>query len=156
MELWLPRAAVDASAAKAKKNPDHAEGETLPPCRILLVDDHPGVRETTAALLQDMGHTVSQAEDAAAMLRILGSDPECCDVIVTDYAMPLVSGSEAIRRAREVRPGLPGIIITGYAEAEAVSNLPDQVIVLVKPFSHAELASALGAVSQGSEDALTQ
>jgi DNA-binding NtrC family response regulator len=64
-------------------------------------------------------------------------------VIVSDYAMPGVSGVEVVRRARALRPGLPGIIITGYADTASIANRPSDVLVLTKPFTPDQLNNAV-------------
>ena len=65
------------------------------------------------------------------------------DLMISDYAMPHLSGTDFLREARELCPGVPALIITGYAEAEAISDRPDGVEVLLKPFTPRELEDAL-------------
>jgi PAS domain S-box-containing protein len=145
VEIWLPRAPAamtDASVA--------VTGEGTKPfdrsLNILLVDDHPGVRATTAALLQDLGHQVTEASDGPEVIALLKKDPEAVDLIISDYAMPHVSGTEVIQQARRIRDGMPAIIITGYAEAGSISKRPEDVPVLAKPFAPEQLAAAIVAV----------
>jgi len=69
VEIWLPRAASRAARAGAEPAPAVEAGDDVPPLRILLVDDHEAVRETTAGMLSDMGHQVQATGDGAAMLR---------------------------------------------------------------------------------------
>jgi CheY-like chemotaxis protein len=111
--------------------------------RILLVDDHEAARTAIAAHLEDVGHIITQASDAPALLEILKNAPQGYDVLVTDYAMPILSGAELIRQARELTPELHAIIITGYAEAELASSCPQDVQVLIKPFQPEQLLTAL-------------
>lgn len=148
VELWLPAARDGGREAPAMSNEPHeiARGE---PLRILLVDDHHAVRATTVELLLDLGHHVEAVEDGPAMLERLLESPDEFDLIVTDYAMPQMSGSDAIAKARVIRPGLPGIIISGYADAEAITHKPADVAVLRKPFVESELARAIAAVTAG-------
>jgi FixJ family two-component response regulator len=61
--------------------------------------------------------------------------------------MPLVSGADLIRRAREMSPGLPAIIITGYAELESIARRPEDVQVIAKPFTSTQLAAAIAAAT---------
>jgi CheY-like chemotaxis protein len=110
--------------------------------RILLVDDNEAVRETTAELLTDLGHKVETAQDGASMLRMLDADGGY-DLIITDYAMPLMSGGEAMLKAREAMPDIPAIIVSGYADAEAIERKPEGVQVLGKPFSPHDMARAI-------------
>jgi PAS domain S-box-containing protein len=139
--LWLPRAAASApKPALAEPAQALAEGTSL---NILLVDDHEGVRATTAALLEDLGHAPLTAADGPAVLELLDRDPDKVDLIISDYAMPHVSGTEVIRRARQIRPALPAIIITGYADNSALDLTRDHVIAVNKPFSPAQMKDAI-------------
>jgi PAS domain S-box-containing protein len=142
-QIWLPRAPEAAAAASEEADPRGPA--RLRPLRVLLVDDHDGVRTTTAALLRDLGHHVMEASDGSGILSILRSDPTCCDLLISDYAMPHVSGAEVIRQARALRPGLPAIIITGYADAKSISRRPEDVLVLSKPFTADQLTGAIAA-----------
>jgi CheY-like chemotaxis protein len=140
VELWLPRAQAEPEAPVAVPELAQAgEGRSL---RILLVDDNEAVRTTTAELLSDLGHVVETAEDGASMLRMLDLD-DGYDLIITDYAMPLMSGGEAMLQARAVKPDIRAIIVSGYADAEAIERKPDGVQVLGKPFSSEEMTRAI-------------
>jgi len=148
VEIWLPRAPEQAESASVPEDaplPLRAPSDVS--LSILLVDDHDGVRETTAALLEDMGHAVTQASDGPELMSILEKSPDGYDMIISDYAMPLVSGADVIRQARELRSGMPAIIITGYAEAQSISNRPADVQVLTKPFAPEQLLALVRAAS---------
>jgi PAS domain S-box-containing protein len=144
IEIWLPRAAIEAEMPRAEESaqiiPLYRESGGL---RILLVDDHEAARETIASLLADVGHSVSEAADAAGLMEILKRSPADYDVLVTDYAMPVLSGAELIKQARELAPALGAIIITGYAETELAAARPDDVQVLIKPFKPEQLLAAI-------------
>jgi PAS domain S-box-containing protein len=141
VELWLPRSpemivqprVVEFAESNA---PDQS-------FNILLVDDHDGVRDTTVALLEDLGHHPIAAADGATILQILEADPDRVDLIISDYAMPHVSGVEVIRRARQIRRDLPAIIITGYADSSAIDLSEENVIAVSKPFTPAQLKEAI-------------
>jgi PAS domain S-box-containing protein len=143
VELWLPRAPAGEAAGPPEAAPERREHEDRPKLAILLVDDHPGVRAATAAMLEDAGHTVHEAADGTEVLGILEENPGCCDVIVSDYAMPQLSGVEVLRRVRNLRPGMAGIIITGYADTDSIANRPADVLVLAKPFTPDQLNNAV-------------
>ena len=145
-EIWLPQAT--AAAITDDAGADDAEAEApMARLRVLLVDDHEGVRATTAALIEELGHEVTALPSGADMLASLADGGGACDLLVTDYAMPQMSGAELIRRAREQRPSLAALIITGYAEGDALANRPADVGVLTKPFSIGQLRRALGAAT---------
>jgi CheY-like chemotaxis protein len=114
--------------------------------KILLVDDHAEVRSTTAAMLEDHGHTVIEAANGEEALDALKKHDCKLDLLISDYAMPKLSGTEFLREARELCPEVPALIITGYAEAEAVCDRPDGVEILLKPFTQDGLESAIARV----------
>jgi CheY-like chemotaxis protein len=141
-ELWLPRAPDRAKAARRPAAEEARHGPTRK-LRILLVDDHPEVRSTTTAVLRDLGHEVIEAANGAEALQLL-KDGDCnYDLMISDYAMPHLSGADFLREARELCPGVPALIITGYAEADAISGLPPGVEVLLKPFTATKLETIL-------------
>jgi CheY-like chemotaxis protein len=140
-ELWLPRApeaAKVAGAGGAKAAPEPL-GASL---RILLVDDHEEVRKTTAGMLEDLGHVVTEAAGGSEGLGLLTDDCEC-DLLISDYAMPQMSGTQFIRAAREHCPDIPALIITGYADKEAIGERPENVVVVAKPFDLGTIAAAI-------------
>ena len=144
VELWLPRAPeADPKSKSKKQSADNEDLEPGKPLRVLLADDHGGVRATTAAMLEDSGHSVTQASGGAEVIALLEENPDCCDVIVSDYAMPNLSGVEVVRRARALKSGLPGVIITGYADTDSIANRPGDVLVLAKPFTPDQLNRAV-------------
>ncbi|HYI49074.1 MAG TPA: response regulator [Allosphingosinicella sp.] len=149
VEIWLPRAASRAARAGAEPAPAVEAGDDVPPLRILLVDDHEAVRETTAGMLSDMGHQVQATGDGAAMLRKLEAAPADYDLIITDYAMPLMSGGDMLQHARKIRPDMPGIIISGYADRQSISRKPSEVVILTKPFTMDQISSAICTVLRG-------
>ena len=121
----------------------------MPPLRILLVDDHEAVRETTAGMLSDMGHQVQSAADGPAMLEKLRLAPADHDLIITDYAMPQMSGGDMLRQARKIRPDIPAIIISGYADSQSMARKPSEIVVLTKPFTAAQIGAAICSVFRG-------
>jgi PAS domain S-box-containing protein len=140
--LWLPRAPAREGEAEANSAPAKCESTARSGLRILLVDDNEAVRATTEALLVDLGHSVDAAEDGPSMLRML-AEGRRFDLIVTDYAMPLMSGGEAMLQASSVDPEIRAIIISGYADAEAIEKKPPGVHILGKPFSPQEMVRAI-------------
>ena len=119
----------------------------MSPASILLVDDSTSLRELTAQSLRDRGFDVTTAGGGAEALALIERDPERFDLIVTDFAMPLVSGLDVVRFARNLRSDWPAIIITGYADASALADRPADVPVLMKPFNDAALLDRINAVA---------
>jgi signal transduction histidine kinase len=147
VELWLPRArASEAPRRRAPRPAERRAGAETRPLRILLVDDHDAVRETIAGMLCDMGHAVESAASGPALLEKLAAAPAGYDLIVTDYAMPLMSGSDMLDLARKIRADLPGIIISGYADSRSMARRPREIAVLTKPFTPDQMKAAIGAV----------
>lgn len=95
----------------------------------------------TAALLEDLGHQVVEADSGQEALECLAQRPEI-DLLITDHAMPGMTGSELIDAARSLRPDLSIILATGFA-AEAVTQARG-LTRLNKPYSFAELEAAVG------------
>ncbi|MFC7535901.1 response regulator [Sphingomonas sp. GCM10030256] len=123
---------------------------TTRPLRILLVDDHPGVRAMTAAMLHDLGHKVTEACNGVEALELLEQQADAngrLELVISDYAMPHLSGMEVVRRVRERQPDLPALLITGYADTEEIGQKLDQMVVLAKPFT-------LGGLSAGIAEAV--
>ena len=83
------------------------------------------------------------------MLAMLRRAPADFDLIVTDYAMPLMSGGDMLKQARELRPDIPGIIISGYADGQSIADKPSEVVVLTKPFTLDQMSAAIGALTAG-------
>ncbi|HYX46119.1 MAG TPA: ATP-binding protein, partial [Sphingomicrobium sp.] len=147
-ELWLPRASGEAdSVSRIAKEP---QPEILPALQVLLVDDHDEVRSTTAAMLEDLGHKVVEASNGAEAIGALKDGACKFDVLISDYAMPNCSGTDFLREARELCPGVPAVIITGYVDADVIGDRPEGVEVIPKPFSLHKLQAALARVHESS------
>lgn len=144
VHIWLPRssAGTEARAALPPEPATPAEGFGAP-IRVLLADDHAGVRQTTSALLQELGASVFAVESGDAMLREFEARPGAYDVIVTDLAMPGLAGDAAIQRARAITREIAAVIITGHASALAPRSLPERTHLLNKPFTPAKLLHAV-------------
>ena len=143
-ELLLPRAPRTTHLAHLQKSEESLAG-SLRKLRILLVDDHAEVRSTTAAVLEDLGHRVVEAADGAEALKALKDDCDY-DLMISDYAMPHLSGTEFLREARELCPEVPALIITGYAGADAIGDRPNGVEILLKPFTAPMLEATMAQV----------
>ena len=143
-ELWLPRApeVVEPEEALAQE-PRYRPSREL---KVLLVDDHAEVRSTTAAVLEDSGHEVVEAASGSDALQLLKERTCDFDLLITDYAMPHLSGTEFLREARLICPDVPALLITGYAQAEMIGDRPEDVEILLKPFTPASLESAMARV----------
>jgi CheY-like chemotaxis protein len=136
VSLWVPR----GSGAVEPATRDEDEIGPVRPRNILLVDDEDLVRSATAEMLAEAGHRVDQANSGAAALDMLRRHPEY-DVLITDYAMPMMSGAVLIREAHQRAPALPTLLVTGYASE--TSDVPAEVPRIEKPFRSAELLARI-------------
>jgi signal transduction histidine kinase len=110
--------------------------------RILLVDDDPLVLGGTAAMLEDAGHEIVEANSAKLALDALGAG-EAFDVVITDQIMPMMTGVELATEIAANWPNLPVILASGYADTLSMSlELPR----LNKPYSQDDLISLVSAV----------
>lgn len=114
--------------------------------KILVVDDDALIAMNTVDMVEDLGHTVLEAYSGMQALEILGSDP-AIDAVITDYSMPGMTGVELAEKARELRPNLPILLATGYADlpSGATTDLPR----LAKPYQQADLAQHLAKLLAG-------
>jgi CheY-like chemotaxis protein len=110
--------------------------------RVLAVDDDALVLFNTAAMLEELGHKVFEASSGAAALEILRREP--IDLVITDQAMPRMTGMQLIDAIKSERPGLPVILATGYAELPRSPN--GKLPKLSKPFTEHDLMDVLAAV----------
>ena len=113
------------------------------PKRILVVDDEPFVCDAVKMMLEFDGHKVQTASSAKAALESFS--PEKFDLVITDYAMPLMKGDELAQRIRERAPGPPVVLITAYAEMLQASQSPLAGVdsVVSKPFLLEDLRAAI-------------
>jgi signal transduction histidine kinase len=142
VDLWLPVATEGSAATVVSTNsPDPTPALNLTARTILVVDDDALVGMGTAAMLEDLGHTSIEAMSGVRALEVLATDPNI-DLVITDHAMPGMTGAELARRIRASRPELPIILASGYAELPESDGLAD-LLRLSKPFGQAQLAAAI-------------
>ena len=131
MTVTLPavrRASDDDPSPSAPRG----RGET-----VLVVEDADAVRVLTGRLLYAAGYQVISVESGAVALERL----DAADVLVTDVVMPGMSGVELAVKARELRPGLPVVFVSGYTGDTTVGRRTDDpaTAFLAKPFDGDEL-----------------
>jgi PAS domain S-box-containing protein len=142
--LWLPVAAAEQDRSRDAQ----ATTKEIPVVTaverpiVLVVDDDALVRVSTCAMLDDIGYGVIEVEDAFRALEVIAS-PTRLSILLTDQAMPGLTGLQLAEAAKKLRPRLPIILASGYAE------LPkhNQGILrrLAKPYRLAELLDAIAA-----------
>ena len=138
--MYLPRTEVEALRAAAEP--------TRPPRRggisVLLVDDDDGVREVCTAMLEDIGCRVTSAASGEEALHELAQAK--FTIMLTDIAMPAMSGVELARKARELVPDMPVLFASGYADLQAFGAQLSEETVVRKPYRLSELAARLEAM----------
>jgi PAS domain S-box-containing protein len=135
-ELWLPAAAAVRERNEAppvRPVTESAESHAT----ILVVDDDALIAMSTVEMIEDLGHDVIEAGSGQDALDIL-REPRPVDLLITDYLMPNMTGAELAKAARELRPGLPVLLATGYAELPRDSDI--DLPRLGKPYRQEQLA----------------
>ena len=137
-ELWLP--VTNIAAKQAKPTVAEPKDETTDKITILVVDDDFLIAMSTVDMLEDLGHDVIEANSGDRALEILRDDRPV-DLLVTDYSMPRMNGAQLAAAAREIRPELPILLATGYAELPAglALGLPR----ISKPYQQDQLAAEI-------------
>jgi PAS domain S-box-containing protein len=139
IRLYLPRHHGDAAAAHASavRAAEHAAtGET-----VLVVEDEPVVRGVILEMLGEQGYRTLEAVDGPSGLRILRTE-ERVDLLITDVGLPGMNGRQLADQARETRPELKILFITGYAESVAIADgfLQPGMEMITKPFDLGNLS----------------
>jgi two-component system cell cycle sensor histidine kinase/response regulator CckA len=142
--IYLPAMPRSALPAKVPIDmPPPRRVEPPPGLRVLLVEDDAAVRMILSRGLLAQGLAVTVAADAAAALEILHAGA-VFDVLVSDVMMPGIDGVELAAQARKLRPNLPIILMSGFAEAPRHRAADAQGVgFLAKPFVLADLVAAI-------------
>jgi PAS domain S-box-containing protein len=165
VELYLPRQAGSAEAGDAASAESSTQGGLPLPAgeracsgsdpgagvreagatgTVLVIEDEAAVRELVLAVLAELGLAALAASDGPAALKILQSDARI-DLVVTDVGLPGMNGRALADAARELRPGLKFLLITGYAENAALARgfLAPGMAMVTKPFAVDVLAARI-------------
>lgn len=114
---------------------------------VLLVDDDPLVLLGASMMLEDLGVSVLEADGGAAAMQLLRERPDI-SALVTDHAMPDMTGLDLARAARASRPDLGIVLASGYSDLDLDGlGRSDRVTRLPKPYVQEELAAALTRVA---------
>jgi PAS domain S-box-containing protein len=129
-----------ATAAPEAESPTHVAAKVNRSAVILFVDDDPLIAMSTTEMLEDLGHRVIGANSGLHALDIIKSD-QPIDLMVTDHVMPGMTGIELAAASREVRPSLPILLATGYADLPEGAQL--DLPRLAKPYHQDQLRDRL-------------
>jgi PAS domain S-box-containing protein len=153
IKVYLPRAAAAGGAGEGvdEGQPD-LPGLDARRSTILVVDDDSLVREITTAMLEDLGYGVVEAGSGMAALDELRGEREF-DLLLVDFAMPGMNGAEVAQKALALRPDLPVLFVTGYADFAALKAVGEDRVVQ-KPFQHDELAQKVAGILGGADAAM--
>ena len=135
VSVYLPRARTASAAGREREN---RSAPVHPDATILVVDDNADVREVAVSGLESLGYRMLTAENGPAALEMLGR-AEPVDLLLVDMAMPGMNGVELIGKARERRPSLRAMLVTGYADTTVFSPAQGD-LVLQKPYRLDRLA----------------
>jgi PAS domain S-box-containing protein len=148
VSLYLPRHHGDiaASRASAARMAEHAATDET----VLVIEDEPVVRGVILEMLAEQGYRTLEAVDGPSGLKILRSG-ERIDLLVTDVGLPGMNGRQVADQARESRPNLKILFITGYAESVAMADgfLQPGMEMITKPFDLDHLAQRIRAMISG-------
>ncbi|MBV7493914.1 PAS domain S-box protein [Pseudomonas sp. NPDC086112] len=136
-ELWLPVALADSTTEPAI---EEAAMSRVPRLCVLVVDDDSLVLTSTSLLLEDLGHRVISAASGAQALELFDSEHDV-DLVITDMVMPKMSGAQLAQAIRVIRPHLPIILATGYAER--LEGFAARLPRLSKPFTQLNLVEVI-------------
>ena len=129
-----------ATAAPEAESPVHTVQKVNRSAVILFVDDDPLIAMSTTEMLEDLGHRVIGASSGLHALDIIRSE-QAIDLMLTDHVMPGMTGVELAAASRRLRPSMPILLATGYAEIPdgAQLDLPR----LAKPYHQDQLRDRL-------------
>ncbi len=149
VQLWLPRAKTACGTAARTVERLEPLPAAAKPCRVLIVDDDHLVLTGTAALIEDLGHTAIEAHSGAEALSLLAAGVRV-ELVITDHAMPNMTGLQLTETIQERYPGLPIILATGFAELPA-DPAKYRIQKLAKPCTQHEIAMAMQAALESTE-----
>ena len=141
--IWLP--IVEERVEELGREP--SSGQSVG-ATILLVEDETILRQAISESLSALGYCVLEAPDGARAIDIMDKEGSTVDLVLSDAVMPRIGGAELIQHLRARRPGMRAILMSGYTHAHSVgagsAGEPDpDIVVLQKPFAHAELAKII-------------
>jgi two-component system cell cycle sensor histidine kinase/response regulator CckA len=140
--IYLPVHREEAGAGRARKTVKTKKDELWGSGTVLLVEDEPMVRSVAERALTRHGYTVITADNGEDALEIIEKN-EPIDLLISDVVMPGMDGPTMVRKARESRPELKILFMSGYAEEQLRKSIDiENVNFLPKPFSVTDLAEA--------------
>jgi len=147
-ELYFPATSLALEDAVETETSDKAI-QPASRARILVVDDDVLIAMSTVDMLEDLGHEVIEANSGASALEALEAN-DGVDLMITDFSMPGMNGAQLAEAVHKLRPELPILLATGYAEIPKGSSL--ELPRLGKPYSQAQLAREISRLLANGHD----
>lgn len=142
IELYLPVSqAVVATEEQIEPAPRPAPASSVR--SIVLVDDDEAVRSIVGEQLRDHGFTVRTFSNGSDALEQIRADPDSFDMLITDFAMPNLNGVDTIAQASELSVSMKFLLMTGFADEDALTALGDSVLVVRKPVKIEEIVALM-------------
>ncbi len=142
IELLFP--CTDEAAKAVLAEPQRTSSSIGEARAVLLVDDDEIVRTVLGEQLRELGFKVDEAPDGQSAIDCIERNG-AYDVLLSDFAMPGMNGIDTIQAALRARPSLRALLMTGYADGEAVGDLRHSVPIIRKPVDINDLAGRLSA-----------
>jgi CheY-like chemotaxis protein len=142
-ELWLPVTDNPVSAQAEARAPRREEAAARG-LKVFVVDDDVLISMSTADMLEDLGHEAIEVNSGERALELLAQGTPV-DLMITDFSMPRMTGAQLALKVRELRPSLPILLATGYAETPVGPDLPR----LSKPYQQAQLGHEIAKLMTG-------
>jgi CheY-like chemotaxis protein len=139
-DIYLP-----AMMSPSWSGEDVVDAKSVAGRRILFVDDEASIARLAQVMLRGLGHTATSFGSAAEGLAALKANPTEFDLVITDLTMPGMTGVDFARGIRAIRPDIPIILSSGYADEVPEETLKTLGIVevLPKPFQMQALGAAV-------------
>jgi len=153
-----PSGAFPSPTRPAPPKPgDHRAPDSPPPSAtargtVLVCDDELNIRELIATVLEGDGFRVVRARDGTEGVAAFAREPGGFVLAVVDLLMPGLGGHEVVRRVRQLRPGLPAVLVSGFADRELPADVraSGPTTLLPKPFRLEQLSAVVGQLLRGS------
>ncbi len=149
--IYLPRLRVEPGAAAQAAEPVPAQRDVTGQDTILLVEDEDAVRSFAARALRMRGYNVLEASGGEEALEIVRDGAHHIDLLISDVVMPNMDGPTLVRHVKGLKPGMPVIFMSGYAEEAFRRNdeKAENLHFLPKPFGLKQLAAKVKEVLSG-------
>jgi CheY-like chemotaxis protein len=138
--LLLPLSASSQESMSFKASKKTARFEGL---RVLVAEDEEDVATSTVALLEEMGCDVTLCRDGRSAFDAFQEAPSAYDLVLVDHMMPRLSGRDALRLMRQLKPDLCSVITSGFSNDAVVEGTDESALFLPKPFGQEQLSQII-------------